>query len=39
MKRYYDLFNKNTEQPYDAKSSRKNAAVDFSFVEVRNPKK
>lgn len=37
MKRYYDLFNKNTDAHYGAKSARKNASIDFSFVEFRNP--
>ena len=32
MKRYYDLFNKNTNDHYDAKSVRKNVSIDFSFV-------
>lgn len=39
MKRYYDLFNKVPEGEYDAKAARKNAQVDFSFVEFRNPTK
>jgi RP/EB family microtubule-associated protein len=37
MKRYYDLFNKNTEGKYEAKAARKSSVVDFSFVEYRNP--
>ena len=39
MKRYYDLFNKNAPENYDAESARKNAEVDFSFVNYRNPMK
>ena len=39
MKRYFDLYNKNGDQTYDAKAARKNSAVDFSFVDFRNPKK
>jgi len=37
MKRYYDLFNKNLGNPYDAKAARKTNHVDFSFVDYRNP--
>ena len=39
LKRYFDLFNKNNDTSYDPKAARKNSAVDFSFVEFRNPKK
>ena len=39
LKRYFDIHNKNDPKTYDAPSLRKNAAVDFSFVDIRNPLK
>ena len=39
LKRYFDLFNKNNDNSYDPKAARKNAQVDFSFVELRKPNK
>ena len=39
MKRFYDLYNKNSASSYDAKLARKNAQTDFSFVEYRKPLK
>jgi hypothetical protein len=37
MKRFYDLFNKNVDVPYNAKAARKQVQVDLSFVEYRYP--
>lgn len=37
MKRYYDLFNKNTDGSYDPVAARKGSQVDFSFVDYRIP--
>lgn len=39
LKRYFDLYNKNDPGSYDALAARKNAPVDFSFVDIRNPLK
>ena len=39
LKRYFDIHNKNDPKSYDAPALRKNAAVDFSFVDIRNPLK
>jgi RP/EB family microtubule-associated protein len=39
LKRFYDLFNKNIEVPYNAKAARKQVQVDLSFVEYRQPMK
>lgn len=39
LKRYFDLYNKNDPSLYDAPAARKNAPVDFSFVDIRHPLK
>ena len=39
LKRYYDIHNKNDPKSYDAPAARKNASVDFGFVDIRNPLK
>ena len=39
LKRYFDIHSKNDPKSYDAPALRKNAAVDFSFVDIRNPLK
>jgi RP/EB family microtubule-associated protein len=39
LKRYFDLHNKNDLSNYDATTARKNAQVDLSFVDIRNPLK
>jgi hypothetical protein len=39
MKRYFDLHNKTDLSTYDPEAARKNADVDFSFVDARNPVK
>lgn len=37
LKRYFDLFNKNSEvKNYDPLIARKNAEIDFSFIDIRN---
>jgi RP/EB family microtubule-associated protein len=39
LKRYFDLHNKNPLAHYDPADARKNAQVDLSFVDIRNPLK